>query len=355
MKKQAIGFVCVVLFFGILLSMTLYIGLGGFGVDSGGFPSSEYRFNRLFFSDGGIRSLVRSMDYRIFGHIENSEVIIGSEDWLYETVDSSTGFPYLMDYVSGCPYTEEEIRRIASLLESRRQEYAKEGVTYLLAVIPSTYTACGDYLPAYLGNRNENTRLSHLSRALSERGETSFLDLSPAMEASRDRGVPYHNTENSINAYGGFAVYGGILDRLGELGVDLSPHRLDREQIEFAMHYTEGKKIARRVDLEKIIPNKTVSLTNQLGGGYTLADMTEHCVCGYASVEGRSDRRVIIEFSQEWDRIQLMPFFSNTFGTVVYENRITDGREAVDYHGADLLIQILHEGELDLLLEESEG
>lgn len=351
MKKRTMGFVCIVLFFGILLSMTIYIGFGTL-FDKEEERPTEFYMNRLFFSDRSISSLLRLAEYRLLGHVDDGGVISGRSDWLYEVEDSSTGFPLLLDYVSGSPFSEEETRQIEELISSRREYYAEKGIVYLLAVIPSTYTAAGEYLPAYLGNPTENTRLSVLSRQMAEWGEEGYLDLLASMEAHGDMGDLYNNTEDSINAYGAFAVYSGIIDRLGERGVRTDGYRLTRDRVEFVTHYTDGKQIARRVGLEDVIANKTVSLTNRLSEGYLLSDMTEHCVESNMIEEWLgTEQRVIVECSRDWDRIQLIPFFSNTFESVVYESRITDGREAVAAHGADVLIQIIHESELSMLLE----
>ena len=317
------------------------------------FGRAAFRYNRFFFSDSTVESIRRLIDYKVFGHVEDDEVIIGREDWLFETVDAETGFPYLRDYVSGCPYTEEEMDLIADLLVRRREEYAARGVTYLVAVIPSAYTACGEYLPAYLGDPCENTRLSVLSAEMAERGVSAFLDLSETMNGQSEGIVLYNNTEDSINAYGGFAVYDGILERLAATGTELSRNRLSFDRIEFATHYTEGKSIARRVGLEETISNRTVSLTNQLTDRYTLVGSGESRVYSYMSEGGEgNDCRVVIGLSDEWDRIQLTPYFSATFRTVIYEQGSTWDEETVSAE-ADVFVRILHEGELDVLLEES--
>lgn len=351
MKKRATGFVCIALFFGILLSMTIYIGVGTILEDGDFERPSDFYMNRLFHSDRPISSFVRLLDYKMFGHIEDEDIIGGREDWLYEVVDSATDFPLLLDYVSGCPFTEEEMEKIEEGIRLRREAYAEQGIVYLVAVIPSTYTSEGEYLPKYLGKSTENTRLSLLSAWMKEQGEEGFLDLRASMEAFQFMGDLYNNTEDSINAYGAFAAYSGILERLKTLGVDTEGYRISRERVEVTTHYTDGKQIARRVGLERVIANKTVSLTNRLSEGYLLSDMTEHCIESRMLEDWRgSEYSVIVECSREWDRIQLTPFFSNTFEIVVYESGLSNGKEAVKAHGGDVLIQIIHETELEELL-----
>ncbi len=344
MKQRAIQFLSAVLFFGILLSVTLY---AGFGSLFDGNLRESYGFNQAFYESSSIASFRRYVDYKVFGHIEGGEVMIGQDDHLFEMIDSDTGFNYLLDYVSGTPFSEEQTAAIAETLATRQALYDAMGVSYYVAVIPSAYTACGKDLPGYLGAPCDNTRLKALSRELSARGIDAFLDLSPVLSAETTLGERYHNTEDSINAYGAWDVYHTLMDRLPEA----EAYRLSVSDMEFTTHYTEGKQIAARVGLSKVILNKTVSLGNHLGGLFTLQDTTEHCITGQMKegVEG-CDRTVVMECSREWDKLQLMPYFSGTFETVVYENRITDGTEAVAYHGGKILLQILHEDELQLLL-----
>lgn len=350
MKKYAMSFLCTVLFFGMILSMTLYVGFGALtGLPAEG--RKDFVFNELFFGDVPLQTLVRYTDYQIFDYAEDHEVMIGRENWLYETVDSATGFNYLLDYVGGCAYTDEQMQTIEHRLRTLTEEYERQGVTYVAVVIPSTYTACGEYLPSYLGTQSENTRLASLSRYLGQNGVTSFLDLSEELRVGDAYGACYHNTEDSVNAYGGFFVYRACMDFLNEREIGTEVPQLSMENIEFTTRYTEGKQIAKRLGLEQVISNRTVSFTDRLNEAYGVFDVTEHCESTRMTGEASGNRQnVVIEFSREWDKIQLMPYFSNTFETVVYENRLTDGREAVAYHDADVLIQILHESELDFLL-----
>lgn len=330
--------------------MAIYVGIGNL-TNAG--EGDGYRINGVLASGETVRTFIRYTDYRVFRHVQDRSVIIGRNHWLFETVDSESGFDYLLDYVSGTPFTETEMARIERNLKKRVSAYEEKGIEYRLVVIPSTYTACGEFLPAYLGKSSDRMRLAVLSDYLSKRGLDGFMDLTDVMRTDRAVGTKYHNTEDSINAYGGFFVYDAVMESLKQTSSDSEAYRLSFEEIEFTSHYTDGKKIAQRIELAEIIPNNTVSLTNQLNERYGMYDTTEYCVSsrmkeGFSGIE----KRVLIECSREWDKIQLTPFFSATFSEVVYENRITDGTVSVENHAPDVFVQIIHEGELDLLLKK---
>ena len=348
-RKKSLDFLTAVLFVGILLSLTLYIGLGtALSADKQDYGPRS--FNEIFYEDDAIGYFVKYLNYRVFQQIDDESIIIGREDWLFETADSDSGYDYLMDYVGGSAYTAEELAAIGDRLSERRRLCEEKGVTYLLVVIPNSMTICQEYLPDYLGHQSENTRLRGLSAYLSERGETSFLDLTDSLRADQTLRDLYNNTEDSLNAYGAYSVYSGILNALEARGYGVEGHRLSLEEIEFSTRYTEGKEIARKTGLERVIQNRTVSLTERMTEPYQTVETTEHCTTTEKTDGTGHGTRLVLELSAEWDKIQLMPYFSNTFSTVTYENAVNVLPDSVDYHDGDVLIQVIHESELELLL-----
>ena len=353
-QNKRIQFLIVVVFVGILLSITLYLGLDGLprvisDTDPG--ERSDLGFNGAFHTDASIQSFVKYCDYKFFRHIESEKIIIGKEDWLFETVRADNGYDYLLDYVGGCPYSEDQMAQFAHTVSLRRKACAERDAEYLLVIIPNSMTAVSDCLPAHIGKQSENTRMTKLVAYLESRGETSVLDLRGTMTRSVNEEVLFNNTEDSINAYGAYSVYDAVMTELSKMGQSVGECRLNRSSIQFFTHHTEGKGVARKAGLERVILNRTVSLSETMADQYRMAEITEHCASTEMSEGPRNSQRLVIECSNEWDKIQLMPYFSNTFETVVYENSIGDGVSALDYHKGDVLIQVIHESELDLLLK----
>ncbi len=352
--NKALAFLTVVLFIGILLSITLYLGLSGFSertsaAHDGG--QITLFFNETFREDGAIQTFVRYCDYKLFHHIDRDSIIIGRSDWLFDATREDNGYDYLLDYVGGCPYSEEQLTRIANRISMRREACAERDAEYLLVVIPNSMTAVSHRLPSYVGKQSESTRLGQLGRYLKGRGETSFLDLSDVMSVDGEEAL-YNNTEDSINAYGAYSFYHTVMSELSARSRDVEWNRLSADSIQFFTHYTDGKSTARRAGLERLVPNRTVSLSETMADLYRISEVTEQCVTtAMTAGEQGNKERIVIECSTEWDKIQLMPFFSNTFETVVYENDINDGISSLDYHHGTILIQVIHESELDLLLK----
>ena len=352
-SKKAIQFLTVIFFVGILLSITLYLGLDGLTPAP---PSEEsedgrtHAFNRSFYGDELIASFVKYCDYKIFHHIENKTIISGQDDWLFETVREDNGYDYVMDYLGGCPYSEEQMAQIAHTISLRRQACAERNSDYLLVIIPNSMTVASEHLPVYMGSQSQNTRLRKLMAYMHEQRDPSVLDLRGIMKGSSEKEELYNNTEDSINAYGAFFIYDSVLSQLEMMGRDVEEYRLSVDSIQFFTHYTDGKTVARQAELEHVISNRTISLSENMTDFYGTSEATEHCVSTVMENRRGNEDRLVIECSGEWDKIQLMPFFSNTFETVVYENSIGDGVSALDYHKGTVLIQVIHESELDLLL-----
>ena len=128
--------------------------------------------------------------------------------------------------------------------------------------------------------------------------------------------------------------------------------RIYRDDVEFYTRITDGKEIAVRAGLEETAKNRTVSLSDTFDDVYN----TVYNEKGYVMTERHvgSDvygECVVIECTDDWDRIQLMPYFSNTFDKVYYRGRLMEQPSTSKQYGATLVVQIIHESELDMLLK----
>lgn len=351
-RRKAIDFLTVTLFAGILLTFMVYIGITTvFAADRGDAESERKSFNDIFYGDSVISDVVKFVNYRIFGHIDGENIIIGDDEWLFEAVDSKNGYERLLDYIGGCEYSEEELQRIAINVARREAEYNAKGMEYMLVVIPDSITVGEEYVPWYLGKQSERTRLSQVTEYLSSRGVLAFINPTEAMLAEEGAPISVNNTENSINAYGAYCIYAKIVSRfLAETGREVD--RIHRDDIDFYTRITDGKGIAVSAGLEQTVKNRTVSLSDTFGDSYE----TVYNEKGYVltqRLDGVEDggECVVIECADDWDRIQLMPYFSNTFDRVYYKNTLMSEPDTSEQYGATLVVQIVHESELDLILD----
>ncbi len=350
-RNKAIDFLTVTLFFGILLSFMIYLGVdtlmqyeGNKTLDEGGKNSG---FNSMFYDDEIIDSFVKSFDYRVFGRTSGPALIVGEDDWLFETKDTQNGYERLLDYIGGNQFDEQQLEKARNKIAEEKKYCADNGAEYLLVVVPDAITVCSDKVPVYLGEQSENTRRAQLNAYLAGASEAAFVDPTRQMiDASREL-CAYNNTENSINAYGAYIIYDTVMKKLGEYG-QRGVLPLAREDVEFFTRLTDGKSIAVRAGLDKTVKNRTVSLTDKMEYDYKVVSSGKGTTLTRMNT-AKNDVRVIVECGDDWNRTQLTPYFSNTFYEVVYTTNGDGTRASLEKGGADIVIRLVHEGELYIL------
>lgn len=355
-RKKRIAFLTVMLFFGLLLTLMLYIGIGTvFERDGrGNGQGSQNGFNATFFEDSAINGAVRFWDYKIFGHVDDSELIVGRDDWIFEAIDSENGYNRLLDYIGGCPFTADELETVEQSISARASECEAAGAKYILAVIPDSMAVCADKVPRYLGSRSGEARLAMLTAYLSGEGKrTCLLDPTSAMIEESEKIPMYNNTENSINAYGAYCIYNSVISRyLADTGNEVED-RIYREDVDFYTRVTDGKASAINAGVAKTVKNRTVSLSDEMTDSYRVVLNERGVIVTERTDTERTSRcdTVVIEYTDDWDRIQLMPYFSNTFDRVYYKN--TSASEDGSEVPADvtLVVRLVHESELSTLAE----
>lgn len=349
-RNKAIDFLTVTLFFGILLTFLVYVGIGTvMGVDPDDDGSKS--FNDMFYADSFVGDSVRLIDYRIFRHIKGDNIIIGKDGWLFEAVDSENGYERLLDYIGGNSFSDEELKKIADNMQTRKQAYEDKGMSYMMIVIPDSVTVCDDQMPWYLGKQSENTRLAQLRAYLEKKDINALIDMTSKMQNEGGDIPMYNNTENSINAYGAFCVYNTVVSRyLADTGREVD--RIYRDDVEFYTRLTDGKRIAQLSGLEQSIKNRTVSLTDNMPDDYIVTYNEKGFMITERTVlEGARSECVVVECANDWDRTQLMPYFSNTFERVYYRSKLMEQPYTAEQYGATLVVQIIHESELGQLVK----
>ena len=91
-------------------------------------------------------TLNAAFNYRLFGTVQSSEVLLGREEWLfYKNVSDSRS---LDDYQGLNPYSPAQLDQIAADLSALQQLLAQRGVQLVLLVAPIKEGVYSDYMPA---------------------------------------------------------------------------------------------------------------------------------------------------------------------------------------------------------------
>jgi hypothetical protein len=360
-KSKSVGVVCATLFVGVLLSCATYFGITAVmrRGDSDGSASraegiSFVRFSDSFYDNENLKNFIGRCEYLLFGSLGSPDIILGKNGFLFDAGTGENGYNYLEDYLGLGQFYELEA--LANTINMRYLAYKNQGADYLLVVIPNAQTVYSDYMPSYIGPISSGTNLGLLTAYLKDQGYDFFLDAKEALAAARQsdmRAPLYNNTENSLNSLGMGYLFAAVCDKLKTLyGVECS--HADVRAMGLYTGLADGKTLARRAGLGSVIKNNSVSLWNSETVGYSSENYYGSMVKTLLDSKYLSEannKTLLLEFTDEWDRIQLMPFFSNTFGEVIYKSNQQYSSIIVRNLKPDIVVQFVHEYELYDLID----
>lgn len=351
----SVAFAGVILSFGIYFILTLSL-------------RPDYNINENYFNGKTVeRSLFSDYDdaclknrsfhekiiqseYKLFGNILSENVIKGKNNFLFMSGVNKNGYDYVADYTGEHQIDTNDLEKIYQYIEMRNKAYQNRNVHYYLAVLPNSQTVYSEYMPDIYGSKSPSTALECVEAYLKEKGFEQFIDLTDSMTAAKVNGLLYNNTENSINALGAYYAYVGIMDFLAKDTDGAGERIMDREFYDLYTHYTDGKAAAELAGISSFLQNETISMSNATEYMYTTVEIFEDLETTYTKSEYRSEiplkPSVLLEVTSEWDKIQLKPYFSNTFGMVSYRASHNFSTAALDNSNPTIVIQVLHEDEL---------
>lgn len=363
-KPKKANVICAALFVGALLSFSFYFcisavmeparALGDSVSEEYGIPLS--RFSDAYYGSSALSDFIGRCEYLIFGGVGGSDVILGKEGFLFDAGEGGKGYNYLKDYLGVGQLTSYELQAFTSILDQRKLAYKNKGADYLLVVIPNSQTVYGEYMPSYIGPVQGSTRLEQLTNHLHEGGYDFFYNAAEALIPAKHNGVPlYNNTENSLNSLGEWYVYSAVCNKLASL-YSAPGRRVDYESLDSYVSYTDGRELARRAGLEGIIKNKTISFSSGEERIYRSESLYGSMVRTEVFPEYLEDigmsGSILLEFTDNWDRVQMMPFFSASFAEVTYKSSHQFSDLTLKSTRPGIVVQFIHEYELYSMISD---
>lgn len=365
-NARALGVIIIVLFIGILLSFLVNFGVSAYlgseelvdhYYDGEEHPSIVFSdFADTFYLSKKIRTNIVRVDYYLFRRLPTDSVLLGRDEFLFPTLCEENGYNYVADYLGEIDLDSDELNQYYTSVLKITEEYEKLGAACYFVIIPNSQTVYDERMPGYMGNISEETRLKSVSAYLARRGVTNFLDLTDALKRAMDEGELYNNTEDSLNSRGAYYAYLAVLDMLPrELNKQIRQIRLTDS--DFVLHSTTGKELAREATLESVIKNRTVSLSTDFVQKYQVLLRYDTYDMAFAKMQYQEELpaqpRVAIQFSSDWDRIIMIDYFSNTFGTVIYRNSLDFNTQVVTKTDPSYVICFIHERDLASIADGS--
>lgn len=360
--SRRMGVVTIVIFIGILLSFAISFMFSammgteklctdyydGKNHDDIVFPAF---CDQLFLSESQ-RDFIISSDYLIFDKLSTAEVMLGHDEFLFPVEDIEHDYNYIADYIGDYKAATNELEEYLLAITNITNAYKDMGINCYFVIIPNSQTVYSENMPDFFGDISPYTRLSMLSSYISRKNVSNYLDLSDALIAAKPYGELYNNTENSLNSRGAYFAYMETLTLFpGEVLDTLTPIQLQYGDL--VAYSTEGKQLAKIADLSKVIKNRSVSLSSDFVQMYTILERQELVEMAFAKLNYRDilpSRPIVqLQFSNEWDRIIMIDYFSNTFGTTAYTTTPEYSEKVLDATRASYVVLFFHENELEMI------
>jgi len=364
-KKNVFDLIFSVAFVGVILSFAIYFALTlllrpEYNVNDGYFDGKDVeRSGFSAFDDACLKNRffhdrIVETEYKLFGNIFGDDVIRGKNGFLFMSGVNDAGYDYVADYTGEIVMSDDALEVVYRYIDMRSKVYENRNIKYYLAVIPNSQTVYSEYMPGVYGEISDGRVLEQVGTYLEGKGFGGFIDLTDTMINAKGEGLLYNNTENSINALGAYYVYEGVMQRLtDDLAVD--DRVMGRELYELYTHFTDGKTAAELAGIAAILQNETISMSNATEYMYTTVEIFEDIETTYTKSEYKNDiplkPSVLLEVTDEWDKIQLKPYFSNTFGMASYRASHLYSSSALDNSNPSIVVQVLHEDELMTVID----
>ena len=334
----------ITLAYGTVAMITLTSEYDGGG---GGFGAFTDSLARLFTDPFSLT--FKKTAYKLFGAVLEKGVAAGYDGYLFPT--KTDDFDYVSDIAGKMRYDSETKEKFLSSLETRRDALALDGCEFFVYVIPNSQTVLRDKLKS--NNKDGVTAAQDLEAYLRENGFENFRLLDGILTDKEYE--TYDNTENSINGYGAYVVYGEIAGNMPEQ-ITRRSYRLTLDEDDISVSYTDGGSLAKEAGIEKLLKNKSVTYktdkfaqtyTSKLSGNLTVCRLVDE----YDGFIGRSE--LLIQIPDD-ERTLFMPLFSASYTDTVYSNSLSYSNNANSIIKPEVDICILREDKLISLLDEAD-
>jgi len=207
------------------------------------------------------------VDFRIFGISPNSDVVIGSNGWLF--YNSHQESSNLDDYYGLELLKPEELARIKRNISYFNKQLQEKGIQFLVVLAPNKHTIYPEYLPSDVrARKGQKTRADQLADLFSTI-DISYIDLrANLLNAKAIYQQPlYYKTDTHWNQLGAFLGYERIVAEVKKRYPELKTQSLADYQIKTSDNKGTGD-LAGFIDMRGSLRDENVLLE---GGPQPLA------------------------------------------------------------------------------------
>ena len=355
--RDALNAAIIIVFSGILLTFLtsmLFNTSYGIKTEDSFFDGEEYEelfflsLSEIFYKNSELNRSVSELEFNLFSKVNGNSVIIGEDGFLFEVKNEDTGYSFWKDCSGALSFSREQEEAIAESIRRATGYYASLGIDYYVAIIPNSQTVYRDNLPKEIILPSVPSRRMNLLVALESKGIRNYIDTTVSLERRSGDYILFNNTENSPTPLGAYFAYREICKRLSDDGYPLLI--IDENTLQYQVHLTKSRELARLAGVSDYIENVTVSLTSGMKKYFVASELGNAIITKSTLYPvGSSGPRALISASLGNDTSAFTFFFASSFGECMTEISSDVTEEKLIKFKPQIYIQIIHENELGLI------
>lgn len=246
--------------------------------------------------------------------VEN-KVVIGKDGWLFfdkeKTID---------DYRCLTPFTGAELARIKSNLLAKRDELAKQGISFVVFIPPNKHSIYPEFLPDSIKKVGSVCRYDQVVNVAKSAG-IILVDPRQAMLNEKKVQQVYYKTDTHWDDVGAFISYQILLDRIRSQYPDLQGRTWADYQVNIVT--AQGRDLARMLSLQSVLKEQVPKLLpvkplQAKDATVSFADVTESPSKKARAKEVAGIRAPKILVFRDSFMSTIIPFMSEDFSRSVY-------------------------------------
>jgi hypothetical protein len=217
----------------------------------------SYYADNFGFRNSLIRFLDRFEYFNLKSSAVPSEVIIGNNDWFYETKS-------VANYKGANLFTATELQKIKTDLEKRTKWAALRGMKYYVAIVPNKMNVYPEFLPYQVVKVSQKTRYDQLM-SLNNPPYINIVDVRSNILSHKKDGVElYQRTDDHWNDLGAYYGYEAIANYIKKDYSDLYIANINDFNREYESRLGSQAKI---LNVEDKFPEKFLALKRKGDSG----------------------------------------------------------------------------------------
>ncbi len=290
-----------------------------------------------------------AFNMELFHSIDNSEVIVGKDRWLFYAGNES-----MIDTLGIRPFTPDQLEMILNRLLAVREKYVTDPDNFIFFIAPNKELVYRRYMPDYYAPVTDTSKAKELADYIRANSDIKVVYPLEELAAAGQNNLLYYKTDTHWNNLGGFIGVQKLIEALGGETTDF--HSLDivfsqggRGDLGDLGHTPMGYLEEYEVEINGYLDEVTVNLleNNENGSGVIRA-----------SAKGAPDSRKLLMVRDSFAMAMapvIMQYFGDTMFTEWQKLPDTDlGQDTYDVFVYEIVERNLGRMSMDLdaLLEK---